>query len=262
MQLRETEVAVDLQGAAALVTGGASGLGHATAQALVQRGAHVVIVDLPSSAGEEAANNMGASFVAADVVDSASVSAALDTAVTLAPLRGVVHCAGRGGDRLRVLDRDGNANSLNSFAAVLHTNLIGTYNVIRLAAERMARNQPLDGERGAIVLTASVAAFEGQIGQTAYAASKAGVHGLTLVVARDLGSVGIRVNTIAPGLFDTALFARVKPEVRDSLSAGVPHPRRLGCPSEYARMACELLENSYVNGETIRLDGALRMAPR
>jgi NAD(P)-dependent dehydrogenase (short-subunit alcohol dehydrogenase family) len=247
----------------ALVTGGGSGLGFASAAALVHRGARVVIADLPSSRGPEAAHQLGATFVPADILDTAALTAAFDVAAVAGPLRAVVHCAGRGGDRLRILDRDGNANSLDSFEAVLRTNLAGTYNVLRLAAERMVRNDLLvDGDRGAIVLTASVAAFDGQIGQTSYSASKAGVHGMTLVAARDLASKQIRVNTIAPGLFDTAMLGRREQEVRDRLAAAVPHPHRLGSATEYARMACELLENTYVNGETVRLDGALRMAPR
>jgi len=254
---------MQLSGVSALVTGGGSGLGYASAAALVARGARVVIADLPSSKGSEAAEQLGATFVAADILDSAALTSALDAAVAAGPLRAVVHCAGRGGDRLRILDREGNANSLDSFEAVLRTNLAGSYNVLRLAAERMARNDVLaDGDRGAVVLTASAAAFDGQIGQTSYSASKAGVHGMTLVAARDLASKQIRVNTIAPGLFDTAMLGRLEQEVRDRLAAGVPHPHRLGSPDEYGRMACELLENTYVNGETVRLDGALRMAPR
>jgi NAD(P)-dependent dehydrogenase (short-subunit alcohol dehydrogenase family) len=254
---------VELNGVTALVTGGGSGLGFATATALVARGARVVIVDLASSKGAETAERLGVTFVPADILDTAAMATAFDAAVSAGPLRAVVHCAGRGGDRLRILDRDGTANSLESFEAVLRTNLAGTYNVLRLAAERMARNDILaDGDRGAVVLTASAAAFDGQIGQTSYSASKAGVHGMTLVAARDLASKQIRVNTIAPGLFDTAMLGRLEQEVRDRLAAGVPHPHRLGSASEYARMACELLENTYVNGETVRLDGALRMAPR
>ncbi|MBJ7336770.1 SDR family NAD(P)-dependent oxidoreductase [Mycolicibacterium sp.] len=247
----------------ALVTGGGSGLGLATASALATRGARVVIVDLASSKGAKAAEDLGATFLPADILDTGALTAAFDAAAGAGPLRAVVHCAGRGGDRLRILDRDGHANSLDSFEAVLRTNLVGTYNVLRLAAERMACNDVLaDGDRGAIVLTASAAAFDGQIGQTSYSASKAGVHGMTLVAARDLASKQIRVNTIAPGLFDTAMLGRLEQEVRNRLASGVPHPHRLGSPDEYGRMACELLENTYVNGETVRLDGALRMAPR
>lgn len=254
---------MQLDGVSALVTGGGSGgLGYASASALIDRGAHVVIVDLPSSPGQESADKLGATFVPADILDTDAMTTAFDAAVAAGPLRAVVHCAGRGGDRLRVLDKEGKANSLESFEAVVRTNLTGTYNVVRLAAERMASNDELDGDRGAIVLTASAAAFDGQIGQTAYSASKAGVHGITLVLARDLASQHIRVNTIAPGIFDTVMLGRLSDEIRGRLAAGVPHPQRLGLPDEFGRMACELLENSYVNGHTVRLDGALRMAPR
>jgi NAD(P)-dependent dehydrogenase (short-subunit alcohol dehydrogenase family) len=177
-------------------------------------------------------------------------------------LRAAVHCAGRGGDRMRILDKNGDPGSLDTFAEVVRVNLVGTYNVLRLAAARIARAEPVDGERGAIVLTASVAAFDGQIGQTSYTAAKAGVHGITLVAARDLASRLIRVNTIAPGVFDTPMLARLRPDIREALEQSVPHPSRLGAPDDYARMAVSLLENSYVNGETIRLDGAIRMPPR
>ncbi len=173
-----------------------------------------------------------------------------------------MHCAGRGGDRVRILDREKNPASLDSFRDVLEVNLIGTYNVLRLAASRIARNEPIDSERGAIVLTASVAAFDGQIGQTSYTASKAAVHGITLVAARDLASVGIRVNTIAPGVFDTPMLARLRDDIREGLAADVPFPKRLGRPDDYADLALTLLQNGYVNGETIRLDGSIRMAPR
>jgi NAD(P)-dependent dehydrogenase (short-subunit alcohol dehydrogenase family) len=190
------------------------------------------------------------------------VSAALDVAREMGDLRGVVHCAGRGGDRVRILDRSGAPGPLDSFAEVVRVNLIGTYNVLRLSAAALAQNEPSDGDRGAIVLTASVAAFDGQIGQTAYAAAKAGVHGLTLVAARDLASRQIRVNTIAPGIFDTPMLGRLEDRVRDSLAATVVHPKRLGDPADYARLAVEMLQNSYLNAATIRLDGAIRMAPR
>jgi NAD(P)-dependent dehydrogenase (short-subunit alcohol dehydrogenase family) len=173
-----------------------------------------------------------------------------------------VHCAGRGGDRLRILDRDGIAAPLQSFRDVLEINLIGTYNVLRLGAARIARSEPQDGERGAIVLTASVAAFDGQIGQTSYSASKAAVHGITLVAARDLASRLIRVNTIAPGIFDTPMLARLRDDIRADLAEAVPHPKRLGNPEDYAHLAASLLENGYLNGETVRLDGAIRMPPR
>ncbi|WP_020109573.1 SDR family oxidoreductase [Nocardia sp. 348MFTsu5.1] len=247
-----------------LVTGGASGLGAATAAAIVAGGGRVVITDLPASDGETTAKNLGdaALFVPSDITDEASLTEALDAAESHGPLRGVVHCAGRGGDRMRILDRDKNPAPLQSFRDVLEVNLIGTYNVLRLAASRIARNEPIDSERGAIVLTASVAAFDGQIGQTSYTASKAAVHGMTLVAARDLASVGIRVNTIAPGVFDTPMLARLRDDIREGLAADVPFPKRLGRPDDYAGMALTLLQNGYVNGETIRVDGSIRMAPR
>jgi NAD(P)-dependent dehydrogenase (short-subunit alcohol dehydrogenase family) len=254
---------MELTGASIVVTGGASGLGLATARDLLNRGATVVIADLPTSAGEEVARTLGIAFVAADITEEADVDAVLDVAEQAGPVRGLVHCAGRGGDRTRILGRDGAPGGLATFAEVIRVNLVGTYNVLRLAAARMARNNVLaDGDRGSIVLTASVAAFEGQIGQTAYAAAKAGMHGMTLVAARDLSGSAIRVNTIAPGIFETPLLGRLPEEVREGLESTVPHPSRLGRPEEFARLAAELLGNPYLNGETIRLDGAIRMAPR
>jgi len=250
-----------LEGTAAVVTGGASGLGYATARRLVKEGASVVILDLESSRGGEAADEIGARFVAADVTDEAAVNAALDAAEEAGPLRSVVHCAGRG-HTLRVLDKDGEPAPLEFYAGVIQTNLIGSFNVLRLAAARIARTEPVDGERGAVIMTASVAAYEGQIGQIPYASSKAGVVGMTIVAARDLAGKQIRVNTIAPGIFDTPLLARLSDELRQSLAAAVPHPKRLGAPEEYAALAVHILENSMINGETIRLDGAIRMAPR
>ncbi len=177
------------------------------------------------------------------------------------PLRSVIHCAGHGG-AVRLVEKDGSPGSLEAYKKVIDTNLIGTFNVLRLAAASMAKNEPVDGERGAAVLTASVAAFEGQIGQIPYASSKAGVVGMTIVAARDLSSKNIRVNTIAPGIFDTPLLARLPQNVRDSLGRTVPNPPRLGVPAEFAKLAIQLLENSYINGETIRIDGAIRMTPR
>jgi NAD(P)-dependent dehydrogenase (short-subunit alcohol dehydrogenase family) len=255
---------VRLTDISALVTGGASGLGEATARALVAAGARVTITDLPTSAGEETAAALGGDtrFVAADVTDEVTLRAAVAAAAERGPLRAVVHCAGRGGDRLRILGKDGEPSPLASFEEVLRVNLVGTYNVLRLAAARMVGNEPLDGDRGAVVLTASVAAFDGQIGQTSYTASKAGVHGMTLVAARDLAAAQIRVNTIAPGIFDTPMLARLREDIRDGLAKSVPHPRRLGAPDDYAQMALTLLQNGYVNAETVRLDGGIRMAPR
>ena len=247
-----------------LVTGGASGLGEATASAIVAAGGKVVIADLPSSDGKVVAEQLGAAavFAPVDITAEQSLADALDATVDHGPLRGAVHCAGRGGDRLRILDKQGNPAPLQSFRDVLEINLIGTYNVLRLAAARIAASEPVDTERGAIVLTASVAAFDGQIGQTSYTASKAAIHGITLVAARDLASVGIRVNTIAPGTFDTPMLARLRDDIRDGLAASVPFPKRLGRPADYADMALSLLRNPYVNGETVRLDGSIRMAPR
>lgn len=254
---------MELADQSTLVTGGGSGLGLATARALRSRGAAVTIVDLPRSDGAARGQELGARFVAADVTDEAAVGQALDAAEEAGPLRAVVHCAGRGGDALRILKKDRTPNPLQSFEDVLRINLIGTYNVLRLSAQRMAANDELDdGDRGAIVLTASVAAFDGQIGQTAYTAAKAGVHGITLVAARDLSTWAIRVNTIAPGTFETPMLQRFPAEVLERLAGSVPHPKRLGQPEQFGRLAIELLENSYLNGETVRLDGAIRMAPR
>lgn len=250
------------QGISALVTGGASGLGLATARRLRAEGAEVVIVDLPSSQGADIAREIGAHFAPADVTDEAQVAAACDLAQGLAPLRVLVHCAGRGGP-VRLIDKEGNPGSLETYENIVRINLVGTFNTLRLAAVRMARNEPTpDGERGVCVLTASVAAYEGQIGQIGYASSKAGVVGMTLVAARDLASKQIRVCTIAPGIFDTPMLARVSEDARRTLSASVPHPARLGTPDEYSQLALHIVSNPMLNGETIRLDGALRMAPR
>jgi NAD(P)-dependent dehydrogenase (short-subunit alcohol dehydrogenase family) len=254
---------MNIEGMSAVVTGGASGLGLATARRLINQGAKVVLVDLPESAGAEAAGSLGpnARFAAADVTTEDSLPAALDMAESLGQLRVLVHCAGRGGP-VRILDKEGKPGSLAAYENIIRINLIGTFNTVRLVAERMARNEPVDGERGVCVLTASVAAYEGQIGQIPYASSKAGVVGMTIVAARDLASRLIRVNTIAPGIFDTPMLARVSEEARKTLSASVPHPARLGQPDEYAQLALHLVSNPMINGETIRLDGALRMAPR
>jgi NAD(P)-dependent dehydrogenase (short-subunit alcohol dehydrogenase family) len=253
-----------LDGASTVVTGGASGLGLATARRLIDRKARVVLVDLASAPGEAAVEQLGpaASFVPSDVLDEAAFAKALDAAEQSGPLRAVVHCAGRGGDRLRILNEEGQPNDFASFREVVQVNLFGTYNVLRLSAARMARNEPQDGDRGTVVLTASVAAFDGQIGQTSYTASKAAVHGMTLVAARDLARVQIRVNTIAPGTFDTPMLARLREDLRDALASAVPHPKRLGAADDYAHMALAIVENPYINGETVRLDGAIRMPPR
>jgi NAD(P)-dependent dehydrogenase (short-subunit alcohol dehydrogenase family) len=255
---------VHLDSISALVTGGSSGLGLATVRRLVAAGARVGIADLNPPSDEDLAGlGAGVVYAKTDITDETAVTAALDTVEAAhGPLRAVVHCAGRGGDRVRILDKEGNPGSLDTFAEVVRVNLVGTYNVLRLGAARIARSEPVAGERGAIVLTASVAAFDGQIGQTSYTAAKAAVHGITLVAARDLASRLIRVNTIAPGVFDTPMLARLRPDIREALERSVPNPSRLGAPDDYAHMAISLLENPYVNGETIRLDGAIRMPPR
>jgi NAD(P)-dependent dehydrogenase (short-subunit alcohol dehydrogenase family) len=254
---------MDTEGISAVVTGGASGLGLATTRRLLDAGANVVILDLPTSDGEQVAQALGgdAVFAAGDVTSEEDVSAALDRAESLGPLRAVMHCAGRGGP-LRLVDKDGNPGSLELYRAIVEINLIGSFNVLRLAAARMARYEPVDGERGVVVMTASVAAFEGQIGQIPYASSKAGIVGMTIVAARDLASRQIRVCTIAPGTFDTPLLARLSDDVKASLAKTVPHPSRLGDPDEFGALALHIVQNPMLNGETIRLDGAIRMAPR
>lgn len=252
---------VDLNGASALVTGGASGLGAASARRLAGIGAHVVVLDLNEELGKEFADELGGTFVAADVTDAEAVDRALDAAEEAGPLRALVHCAGKGGT-VRLVNKDGSAGDLALYQQLVNINLVGTFNVLRLAAAHMAGNEPVAGERGVCVLTASVAAWEGQVGQIPYASAKAGVVGMTLVAARDLASKGIRVNTIAPGVFDTPILARFSQEIRDGLGAQVPNPARLGEPDEYAMLAQQIVENPYLNGETIRLDGAIRMSPR
>lgn len=252
-----------LDGASALITGGASGLGNATATRLAAAGVSVVIVDLPSSAGEDAAARLGANarFVAADVANESDVQAAVDAAVALAPLRIVVNCAGVATPG-KVLGRDG-ILALADFSRVLQVNLVGTFNVVRLAAAAMSTSEPdAEGERGVIVNTASVAAFDGQIGQPAYAASKGGVHAMTLPLARELARYGIRVTTIAPGIMETPMLKGLPQAAQDSLGQQVPFPSRLGRPDEYAALVQHIVENPYLNGETIRLDGAIRMAPK
>jgi NAD(P)-dependent dehydrogenase (short-subunit alcohol dehydrogenase family) len=254
---------MDVTGAAAVVTGGASGLGRATATRLVEDGAFVVLVDLPSSDGEEVASALGdaARFAPADVTDEDAVGAALDVAEELGPLRVAVNCAGIGPAK-RVVGRDGSPHDLALFTSVLQVNLVGTFNVLRLAAARMVQHDPVGEERGVVVNTASAAAYDGQIGQAAYSASKGGVVGMTLPIARDLADKLIRVVTIAPGLFETPLLLGLPQEVRDSLGRSVPHPSRLGQPSEFAALVSHIVDNPMLNGETIRLDGAIRMAPR
>ncbi len=252
-----------LSNMSAVVTGGASGLGLATARQLATRGVMVVIADLNQELGAAAVAELQgqARYVHADVCDAAQMARVFDAAQVLGTLRALVHCAG-GGGAVRLVEKDGEPGSLEKFEAVVRLNLVGTFNTLRLAAARMAKNEVITGERGACVLTASVAAFEGQIGQIAYASAKAGIVGMTLVAARDLAQRLIRVCTIAPGLFDTPLLARLPEHVKASLGASVPHPARLGHPDEYALTALHILENPMLNGETIRLDGAIRMQPR
>ena len=253
---------MDVAGATALVTGGASGLGLATATRLVTDGGSVVVVDLPGSAGADVADRLGdrARFVAADVTAEDDVRAALDAAADLGELRVLVNCAGVG-PAAKVLGRDG-VHELELFSRTVQINLVGTFNVLRLAAERIAALDLLGEERGVIVNTASVAAFDGQIGQAAYSASKGGVVGLTLPIARELAERQIRVVTIAPGIFETPMLAALPKAARESLGKQVPHPSRLGRPDEYAALVAHIVSNPMLNGETIRLDGAIRMAPR
>ncbi len=254
---------MDLTGASVIVTGGASGLALATAERLVARDATVVIVDLASSAGEQVAAELGsrAHFAAADVRDADAVSDALDLAERHGPVRALVHCAGRGGT-VRVLNRDGGPGDMQLYEEIVRVNLFGTFNMLRLTASRMAANAPVDGERGVCVLTSSVAGYEGQIGQIPYASAKAGIIGMTLVAARDLATKLIRVNTIAPGIFDTPILRRFSDEVKAGLAKQVPNPARPGRPTEFALLAEHVIDNPYLNGETIRLDGAVRMQPR
>lgn len=276
---------MDISGSVALITGGASGLGAATARRLFQAGASVVLLDLASSSGaafaaelnqtaelNQAGNaNPGsppsnsAVFAAADVTDERDVQAAVDAATDLGPLRIVVNCAGIATPG-KVLGRDG-VLPLESFNRVIQVNLVGTFNVLRLAAAAMVATEPVTTElggpeRGVIINTASVAAFEGQIGQPAYAASKGAVAAMTLPLARELARSLIRVNTIAPGIFETPMMAGLAKEAQESLGQQVPHPARLGRPEEYANLAAHIVENAMINGETIRLDGAIRMGPK
>ena len=255
---------MNIEGKVALVTGGASGLGLATSRTLAGSGASVVIVDLPESDGSTIAKELGdaARFVGADVTVADEVQAAIDTAATdFGGLHVLVNCAGVGFPG-RVLTRDGDPIDLERFEFVVRVNLIGTFNAIRLAAGQMIKQEPDGDERGVIVNTASIVAFDGQIGQAAYSASKGGVAGMTLPLARDLANKLIRVVAVAPGTFDTPMLAGLPQEARTKLAEQVPHPRRLGKPEEYAATVKHIIENPMLNGEVIRLDGALRMAPR
>ncbi len=255
---------MELKSVSAVVTGGASGLGRATAGHLVAAGGRVAILDRPASPGADVARSLGASavFTPADVTSGDEVEAALKSAhERLGAINVLVNCAGVG-TAMKTFGRSGPAK-LEEFSRVIQINLIGTFNCIRLAAALMAKNAPTgDGERGVVINTASVAAFDGQIGQAAYSASKGGVVGMTLPIARDLAELGIRVVTIAPGIFETPMLATLPEPARISLGKQVPFPQRLGRPEEYAALAAHIIENVMLNAETIRLDGAIRMAPR
>lgn len=255
---------MDFKNVSAVVTGGASGLGRATVDALVQRGAFCVIADRDEARGNAAAAELKdrAVFVKTDVTDHTSVQAAIDAAVKHGALRVVVQCAGVG-TVARTVDKEGNAHDLELFKKTIDINLTGHFNVLRLSAAAMAKNTPdADGQRGLVVMTASVAAFEGQIGQVAYAASKGGVVGMTLPAARDLAKPLIRVMAIAPGTFDTPMLAALPEDAKKSLAAAIPNPSRLGQPVEFARLVLAICDSPYLNGDTIRLDGALRLAPK
>lgn len=253
---------MDISGVGAIVSGGASGLGEATARRLVAAGAVVTLLDFNADRGEALAKELGCLFAQADVTDGAQVAEAVAAAAEGAPLRIAVNCAGTG-DAARTIERDGSPHDPKRWKRVLDINLLGTFHCLTLEASQIASSEPLDdGVRGVIINTASIAAFDGQIGQLAYSASKGGVVGMTLPAARDLSAVGIRVNTIAPGLMDTPLLGMLPAEAKASLGAGVVFPKRLGLPDEYAKLALHIIDNDYLNGEVLRLDGALRMPPK
>jgi NAD(P)-dependent dehydrogenase (short-subunit alcohol dehydrogenase family) len=254
---------MNIQGQAALVTGGASGLGEATARELARLGARVAVLDVNLALAEKVAQDMDGVAIQCDITNAESVAAAIAQASAAhGPARILMNIAGIGTAK-RVVQKDGNAAPLEDFARVVNINLIGTYNVSRLFAAECARLSPMeDGERGVMLFTASVAAFDGQVGQQAYSASKGGLVGMTLPMARDLAQHGIRVCTIAPGLFSTPLMKQLPEQVQQSLAASIPFPSRLGKPEEFAQLACHIVTNGHLNGEVIRLDGALRMAPR
>jgi NAD(P)-dependent dehydrogenase (short-subunit alcohol dehydrogenase family) len=254
---------MNIQGQAALVTGGGSGLGEATARELARLGAKVAVLDINLANAQQVAADIGGVAIQCDITDGASLQAAIEQAAAAhGPARILAHIAGIGAAK-RVIGKDGNAAPLEDFARIINVNLIGTYNAARLFAAACAKLEPLeDGERGVMVFTASVAAFDGQVGQQAYSASKGGVVGMTLPMARDLAQHGIRVCTIAPGLFSTPLMRTLPEPVQASLAASIPFPPRLGKPEEFAALAAHIVTNTHLNGEVIRLDGALRMAPR
>ena len=252
---------MDIAGKVFIVTGGASGLGEGTARMLAQAGAQVVIADMQADKGQALAAELGASFVRCDVSQEADGRAVVAAATALGPLKGLVNCAGIA-PAVKTVGKDG-AHPLDVFAKVINVNLVGTFNMIRLAAEAMQANTPEPtGERGVLINTASVAAYDGQIGQAAYAASKGGVVGMTLPIARDLARSGIRVMTIAPGIFGTPMLFGMPQAVQDALAASVPFPSRLGRPEDYAKLVKSIIENEMLNGEVIRLDGAIRLAPK
>ncbi len=252
---------MEISGKVFIVTGGASGLGEGTARMLAGHGAKVVIADLQADKGEALANELGGAFVRCDVSQEADAQAVIAKAVALGKLMGLVNCAGIG-PAAKTVGRDG-AHPLALFAKVIEVNLIGSFNMIRLAAEAMSRNAPEStGERGVLISTASVAAYDGQMGQAAYSASKGGLVGMTLPIARDLARNGIRNMTIAPGIFGTPMLFGMPQEVQDSLAAGVPFPSRLGTPDDYAKLVHQIVTNDMLNGEVIRLDGAIRLAPK
>jgi NAD(P)-dependent dehydrogenase (short-subunit alcohol dehydrogenase family) len=256
---------MDLNATAALVTGGASGIGLASAQRLAALGARVLILDMNEEKGEAVAKELGGAFVKADVSNEEQVQAAVDKASEMGPLRSVLNAAGIG-SAARTVDREGTPFDLKTFEFVIRVNLIGSFNVLRLAASAMSKTEPIDedGQRGAIVNLASVAAFDGQIGQAAYSASKGGIVGMTLPIARDLAAIGVRVNTIAPGLVDTPIYGEGEgsEKFKAHLGQNVLFPKRLGSGDELASMVVELITNPYMNGETIRVDGGIRMPPK
>jgi NAD(P)-dependent dehydrogenase (short-subunit alcohol dehydrogenase family) len=252
---------MEIQGKVFIVTGGASGLGEGTARMLAAKGARVVIADMQADKGQAVAQSIGGAFVRCDVSQEADGQAAVSQAVAMGKLMGLVNCAGIAPAE-KTVGKNG-AHSLALFQKTITVNLIGSFNMIRLAAEAMSRNEPeATGERGVLISTASVAAYDGQIGQAAYAASKGGVVGMTLPIARDLARNGIRNMTIAPGIFGTPMLFGMPQDVQDALAAGVPFPSRLGTPQDYAKLAVHIIENEMLNGEVIRLDGAIRLAPK
>ncbi|MDA8197429.1 MAG: SDR family NAD(P)-dependent oxidoreductase [Actinomycetota bacterium] len=255
---------MDIRGFSAVISGGASGLGAATARRIVEAGGLVTILDRDGEKAKALAAELGGGtdYVVADVSDESEVQAAIDVALGHGPLRAVINCAGIGIAE-RTIGRDGTPHSLSGFDRIIKVNLIGTFNLLRLGASAINKSEPLEfGERGVIINTASIAAYDGQIGQLAYSASKGAIVGMTLPAARDLSAAGIRVVTIAPGIMDTPLLGQLPDQIREMLASGVPFPHRLGVPEDFASMAMEIIRNGYINGEVIRLDGALRMPPK